>query len=367
MKLTTKSLLMLGLLLNGSILFPAGDEAKTTASSFTNEVQKSYNRIRIDERNKRLARYGLGLGVLAGIGGLIYYAWQPDINDKEALDIWKKKCQGKGVSQEQADIFAKCMTFNLLAKFKRLKQELKAYRAKQAALPWYTRAKNNVVDGVFSIPAFCTTLAIAGLQSSGLSMLVKGVLNPLAEKLTGMYSVERFIATKTKLNQNIKDLIRYLVEINKDEDEISESHKKLFNITFSLLEKDIINVLGFMAYIYSFINKDEALIRSKAILIIKQVRKSLLDLGKLKTNGFDIEAYKTVLSNIVDQSESFEDISMDVGTDLLEDLYASTFDQLRQAINSDVQPEQPNLQDLEAFAEGLAQFKDQMGQGLGLR
>lgn len=333
--------------MNINIAFSHGSE------TLRNEIQtksiESYKRFSSAERVKRKMRYSTaGLGLL-GIGGLLYYSWRSEAAHATNISTTAFK------ELEAA-----------FAEFKH-KQDLQAAPPAPAApaLTWSAAAKKYAISGLknsfSSLTAIGTAMVVMGIQGYGASLFAKGILNPVAEKLIGIYSIHRFVAINTKLSQNTKDLICILNSLHKEEDEDNEMHLNRFELIFRLIEKDIINTIGFMIYIFSLVQHTDSLISSKAKADIHQAVKALVDLHALKSRGSTVDNYKKVLSNLVELFESFAVIGDEAGTDYLEDYYGSTFDQVRQAINADAPAPMNGVSDAHDLQQMLLGLAEQMG------
>ena len=368
MKTTIKSLLMLGLISNLGILFSMEDGKPK--NEINDKIKLSYTQFRKAEIQKRGLRYCTGALGLLGIGGLIYYSWRSDAGGQEAERILNNMLSGRAISADQRSSLIYLLKQGHASTVESLKMQLQAAQSPAAsALPWSTAARNYIFSTMktsfFGLTTIGTAIVMTAIQGIGASLITKGIFNPLAERFVGIYSIDRFIATKTKLNQNIKDLISSLTALNKEGEDV-EKDQTLFSVSLSLLERDIINILGFMLYICSFIKKSDELIISKAKAVFKAVKGCITDLQKLKLstiehladseNGpFDIDEYKEVLVNLVDKCESFSNICEEAGTDLMEDFYASTFDQVKRSlgINMPDQVPAPSEEEMEAFQQML--------------
>jgi len=346
MKTTIKSLLILGLLSNFNNVFSMN--SALLSKNINDKSIQSFHQLRASEQTKRRLRYCAGGIGLLGIGGLIYYSVRSN--------------EGQQVSSVN------------VVDFKALQTTVNGLAAAAAngplplapVVPWSTAARSYAFGAIknssFCLSTIGTAIFLAGVQGIGASIFTKSVLNPLAEKLIGIYSMNRFIASTTKINQNIKDLIRTLVAINKENAEDVAIQKEFFDITFGLLERDMVNILGFMMYIGTLLSKDEPLVFAKAKVILQQAKKNVVDLHRLKEAHFEIEEYKDLLSEFVDKCESFSDMCAYADTDLMEDLYASTFEQLKKSINRDIPVQLPAVPDLDTFQQLLESMAGRMNE-----
>lgn len=354
MKKIMQSFLILGLILNFNAVFSAGDKAPDV--DIKDRVKQAYNQFRASEQSKRKFRYcAAGLGLM-GIGGLIYHSWGSDEARQQQAENMLNNYNN--LQPEQKAFVRKVLNQGHAATVQNLKLRMAARDAVAPAMSWSAAAGNYVFGTIknafFGVTTIGTAIVMAGIQGYGLSIFSKGVINPLVEKIVGIYSINRFISVKTKLNQNIKDILRALTAIQGEAEEDITVHEKLFDISFGLLEKDIFNILGFMTYIWSLINKDDEPVKSKARAIFGQVKKCLIDLRKLKMEDFDILSYRLQLDKLVEYCESFSGICEEAGTDYLEDFYISIFDQLRNSINPDIPAKKlPDADDMNAFGQML--------------
>lgn len=337
MKKTIKSLVILGLLSNYGALFSIGDNKATIRE----QVKQSYLSFRAAEQSKKKLRYLTGGIGLMGIGGLIYYSMQPDATQKTLSDILNRMRPGstQPVTPQEFDLVKNALKASSHKVTDGFREEIRRRDvAALASLSWSASARNYVVSSIknsfFGLSTMGTAIAMMVIQAQGATMLTKGVLNPLMEKFVGTYSIHRFISTKTMLTQNIRDLILSLNAINKENTLLNVTS---FNSSFNLLEKDIINILGFMVYICSFISKDDPLGMKARVNYVKVI-KCLTDLQRLKKDGtFYLEEYRKICADVVSNCKSFSQACPEAGTDWLDDLYMSTFEQLENSIDIDLQ------------------------------
>lgn len=350
MKRIMNSFLSASLLFNVAALVAMGGNEATEEKK---KIFSAYEKVKSEEQSKRKLRYlAAGTGAV-GLGGLYYWL----TSDNGELKI----------SNLNPDQRRKLFTF--------LSIPNDIYNPTyRPHVSWSAQAKRFILKSgkgaFFGASTIITTILFTALQGVGIHLLLKGIINPLTDKIFSCYSMQRFIATHTHLNRNIEDLILNISSLDEAKLQDKNLALKFINNKFDLLEDDIINILGFVVYINSQMAKNSNLLKSGRI-IIKQIKQSLKQLRDLKAEArnylesnddelenIEIDGYKKCLNELTARLKSFDDLSKFIGTDFMEDTYDSVFDKLKLTINLD-----RDAKDLPPTPSDLAM---QLGQGLGL-